>query len=103
VKAGLITTPALWVIAAAGVALFGLRPKWTSAAYGVFGLMVFIANLGPLVNAGQWLVDLTPFAHIPKVPGGAFHWAPLVWMTLVSVVLTGAGLVGFRRRDVSSD
>ncbi|MBS2553213.1 ABC transporter permease [Catenulispora sp. NL8] len=103
VKAGLITTPALWVIAAAGVALFGLRPKWTSAAYGVFGLTVFIANLGPLVNAGQWLVDLTPFAHIPKVPGGAFHWAPLVWMTLVSVVLTGAGLVGFRRRDVSSD
>jgi len=31
-----------------------------------------------------------------------FRWAPLVWMTAVSVVLTAAGLLGFRRRDVAS-
>ena len=102
VKAGLVTTPALWIIAAAAVALFGLVPKWTSGAYGVFGVMVFIAYLGPLINAGQWFLDLTPYTHIPKVPGGVFHWAPLVWMTAVSVVLTAAGLLGFRRRDVAS-
>lgn len=102
VKAGLITTPALWVIAAAAVALFGLVPKWTSAAYGVFGVMVFIAYLGPLVNAGQWFLDLTPYTHIPKVPGGTFTWTPLVWMTVVAAVLSAAGLLGFRRRDVSS-
>ena len=102
VKAGLITTPALWVIAAAAVALFGLVPKWTSAAYGVFGVMVFIAYLGPLVNAGQWFLDLTPYTHIPKVPGGTFTWTPLVWMTVVAAVLSTAGLLGFRRRDVSS-
>jgi ABC-2 type transport system permease protein len=103
VRAGLVTTPALWVIAAAGVALFGLVPKWTAAAYGVFGLMVFIAYLGPLVNAGQWFLDLTPYTHIPKVPGSEFHWAPLVWMTAISAVLAGAGLVGVQRRDITSD
>lgn len=102
VKAGLITTPALWIIAAVAVALFGLKPRWTSAAYGVFGVMIFIAYLGPLVNAGQWFLDLTPYSHIPKVPGGVFHWTPLVWMTAVAAVLTVAGLVGFRRRDMSS-
>jgi ABC-2 type transport system permease protein len=102
VRAGLITTPALWVIAAVAVALFGLWPKWTSAAYGVFGVLVFIAYLGPAVDAGQWLLDLTPYTHIPKVPGGVFHWTPLAWMTGVAAVLSAAGLVGFRRRDVSS-
>lgn len=102
VKAGLVTTPALWIIAAAAVALFGLVPKWTSAAYGVFGVLVFIAYLGPLIDAGQWFLDLTPYSHIPKVPGGVFHWTPLVWMTAVAAVLTVAGLVGVQRRDVSS-
>lgn len=101
-RAGLITTPALWIIAAVGVALFGLVPKWTAAVYGVLGLLVFIAYLGPAINASQWLLDLTPFTHIPKVPGGVFSWAPLVWMTVVAVVLAGAGLGGLRRRDVAS-
>jgi ABC-2 type transport system permease protein len=103
VGAGLITTPALWIVAGAAVALFGLKPKWTSGAYGVFGVMIFIAYLGPLVNAGQLFLDLTPYTHIPKVPGGVFHWTPLVWMTAVAAVLTAAGLVGFGRRDVSSE
>jgi ABC-2 type transport system permease protein len=102
-KAGVITAPALWIIAAVAVALFGLRPKWTSGgAYGVFGVLIFIAYLGPAVDAGQWFLDLTPFTHIPKVPGGAFEWTPLLWMTGISVVLTAAGLIGFQRRDVSS-
>ena len=102
VRSGLITTPALWIIAAAAVALFGLVPKWTPGAYGVFGVMVFIAYLGPLIDAGQWFLDLTPYTHIPKIPGGVFHWTPLVWMTAISLVLTAAGLAGLRRRDVSS-
>ncbi|NUP46764.1 MAG: ABC transporter permease [Catenulispora sp.] len=101
-RAGLITTPALWIIAAVGVALFGLVPKWTAAVYGVLGLLVFIAYLGPAINASQWLLDLTPFTHIPKVPGGVFRWAPLVWMTVVAAVLAGAGLGGLRRRDMAS-
>lgn len=102
VRSGLVTTPALWIVAAIAVALFGLVPRWTPAAYGVFGVVVFIAYLGPLVDAGQWFLDLTPYTHIPKIPGGEFHWTPLVWMTAISAVLTAAGLVGLRRRDVSS-
>ena len=101
-RAGLATTPALWIIAAVAVALFGLLPKWTSAAYGVFGVLVFIAYLGPVINAGRWLLDLTPFTHIPKIPGGQFHWAPLLWLTLLSALLAGVGLVRVERRDVSA-
>ena len=101
-RAGLVTTPALWIIAAVGVALFGLLPKWSAAVYGVFGVLVFISYLGPAINASQWLLDLTPFTHIPRIPGGVFHWTPLAWMTGIAAVLAAAGLAGLRRRDMSS-
>ncbi|MFE0463921.1 ABC transporter permease [Kitasatospora sp. NPDC058965] len=100
--AGLATAPALWVFAGAAVALFGLLPRWSTAAWGVFGVLVFIAYLGPLLDVGQWFLDLTPFTHVPRIPGGPFHWTPLVLLTLVSGALTGAGLVGLARRDVGA-
>ncbi|WP_042374077.1 ABC transporter permease [Streptacidiphilus neutrinimicus] len=98
--AGLIQLPAVWVFAAVTVALFGLLPQWTGAAWGVLGVLLFIAYLGPALNAGQWLLDLTPFTHVPKLPGSAFHAAPLVWLTVLSAALAGAGLTGLRRRDI---
>ncbi|NUR32029.1 MAG: ABC transporter permease [Catenulispora sp.] len=101
-RAGLVTTPALWLVAAVGVALFGLVPRWTAAVWGVLGAVVFVAYLGPAIDASQWVLDLTPFTHVPKIPGGVFHWTPLVWMTVVAAVLAGVGLGGVRRRDVSS-
>ncbi|WP_042450025.1 ABC transporter permease, partial [Streptacidiphilus jiangxiensis] len=98
--AGLVQLPAVWVFAAVTVALFGLLPQWTSAAWGVLGVLLFIAYLGPALNAGQWLLDLTPFTHIPKLPGAVFHAEPLLWLTLLSALLAGAGLAGLRRRDI---
>jgi ABC-2 type transport system permease protein len=45
-------------------------------------------------------MDVSPFTHVPKLPGGQLTGAPIGWLVLVSVVLTGVGLIGFRRRDL---
>ncbi|MFD0331967.1 hypothetical protein ACFQZC_36890 [Streptacidiphilus monticola] len=63
-------------------------------------MALLIAYLGPVVDAGQWLLDLTPFTHVPRLPGGELRTAPLVWLVLLSAALLGAGLAGLRRRDV---
>ena len=102
VQAALVSVPAVWIFAAAALALFGLLPKGTSAAWGVLGVLLLISYLGPAVNIGQWLLDLTPFTHVPRLPGGTFSWTPLLWLTGISAVLTAAGLVGVRRRDITS-
>jgi ABC-2 type transport system permease protein len=34
------------------------------------------------------------------VPGGAFSAVPLIWLGLIALALTGAGLAGLRRRDI---
>jgi ABC-2 type transport system permease protein len=98
--AALVQLPAVWLFAGFGTALFGLLPRWTTAAWGVLGVALLIAYLGPVVDAGQWLLDLTPFTHVPRLPGGELRTAPLVWLVLLSTALLGAGLAGLRRRDV---
>jgi ABC-2 type transport system permease protein len=100
--AALVQLPAVWVFAAAGLALFGLLPKWTTAAWGVLGVLLLISYLGPALQAPQWLLDLTPFTHVPRLPGGTFSWTPLLLLTLLGAVLTAGGLAGVRRRDITS-
>jgi len=44
--------------------------------------------------------DLSPFTHLPKLPGGELDWTPLIGLTSVTLLLCTLGLIGLRRRDV---
>ena len=55
---------------------------------------------GPALNLSQAVLDISPFTHVPKLPGGTFSIAPLVWLSATALVLAAVGLVGLRRRDV---
>jgi ABC-2 type transport system permease protein len=45
-------------------------------------------------------MDVSPFTHVPKIPGAELTVAPLLTLTAVAVALVGVGLFGFRRRDI---
>ncbi|MFE6860024.1 ABC transporter permease [Nocardia sp. NPDC057668] len=98
--AALIQLPAVWIFAAITVALFGLAPRWTPVAWGVLTAAVAVFLLGAISGAPQWLRDLEPFEHLPKVPGAAFNPAPVLILLAIAAVLITAGLIGFRRRDL---
>ncbi|MFE5284083.1 ABC transporter permease [Nocardia sp. NPDC056611] len=100
--AALVQVPAVWTFAAITVALFGLLPRWSSVAWGVLTAAIAAFLLGSLSGAPQWLRDLNPFEHAPKVPGAAFTATPIVVLLLVDVALITVGLIAFRRRDLRS-
>jgi ABC-2 type transport system permease protein len=99
--AAMVQVPAVWVLAGIAAALFGLLPRFTALAWAALVVFLLLGQLGPLFQLSQWALDISPFTHLPKLPGGEFTATPLVWLVVVTVVLTTAGLVGFRRRDVS--
>jgi ABC-2 type transport system permease protein len=70
------------------------------AAWTVLGVITLLTVVGPTLRLPQWVMDISPFTHVPKLPGGSFTPVPLLWLTGVAVALTVAGLIGLRRRDL---
>ncbi len=97
-----VQLPAVWLSAAVTVALFGLAPRLTPLSWGVLVGFVALYLIGSLSGFSQWLLDLEPFAHIPRVTGGAFTPVPLLWLLVIDAALIALGMAAFRRRDVQS-
>jgi ABC-2 type transport system permease protein len=100
--AALVQLPAVWVIGGLAVALYGLLPQAAPAAWGVSGAVLLIGWVGPALDAPQAVLDVSPFGHLPKLPGGEMSWGPVLTLTGLAVVLVAAGLTGLRRRDMTT-
>jgi ABC-2 type transport system permease protein len=98
----LVQVPAVLVLSGIAMALFGLFPRLAPVSWAVLGVCAFLVLFGPLMRLSQWLLDLSPFSHIPKVPGGDIAALPLACLLAVTAALVAAGLAGFRRRDLVS-
>ncbi|WP_019929290.1 ABC transporter permease [Nocardia sp. BMG111209] len=101
VAAALVQLPAVWLFTGATVLLFGVAPRWAPAAWGVFTAGIALYLLGSISGVPQWLLDLDPYGHLPKLPSESFTATPVVVLILLAAALTAVGLFGFRRRDLS--
>lgn len=97
--AALAQLPAALVAGAVVAALFGIAPRLATGGWAILAAFVMIGELGPLMRLRQWVTDLSPFTHAPRLPGAAMSATPLVWLMLVVLGLTVVGLTGVRRRD----
>jgi len=100
--AALVNLPAVLVLTGVVVAAFGLLPRFATAGWVALTAFVLLGQLGPILRLDQWVMDLSPFTHTPRLPGPALSVAPLLWLTAVAVLLFGVGLTAFRRRDITS-
>ncbi|MDO0913120.1 ABC transporter permease [Streptomyces sp. DT2A-34] len=94
--------PAVWVVGGLAVLLYGVLPRAAMAAWGVAGAVLLLGWVGPALDVPRAVLDLSPFGHLPKLPGGGMEWGPVGVLLGVAVVLTAVGLVGLRRRDVTT-
>lgn len=96
----MVQLPAVWVLAAVAVVLFGLLPRLTAVSWGALVICLLFGLVGSALQFDQWILDISPFTHLPHLPGGALSAAPLLWLCAAAVALAVTGLAGFRRRDV---
>ena len=95
--------PAVWVVAAVGAgAVRAAATAGGGGTWALLGVMLFITMFGKALQLAQWVLDLSPFDHLSKLPAAAFTATPLVWLAVLALALATAGLVGCRRRDLIS-
>ena len=95
-----VQIPAAWVMVAIVVAVFGSFPRLTGATWALLVAFLLIGEFGPLFELPRWMMDLSPFGHTPRLPGGRLEVAPLLWLLAVAVALMSVGTLAFQRRDV---
>ncbi|MFI0481366.1 ABC transporter permease [Actinomadura sp. 9N215] len=98
--AAVVQLPAIWVLGAVTMALFGRFPSLTVATWAVLGVCFLFGQFGAVFEFDQWLLDVSPFTHVPRLPGGDLSALPLVLLTVVAIAIGLAGLAGLRRRDI---
>jgi ABC-2 type transport system permease protein len=94
-----VQLPAVWLLSAVTIALFGIAPRFTPLAWGVLVGFIAVYLIGSLAGFPQWLLDLEPFGHIPRV-GSGFTAVPLVCLLAIDTMLIVMGATAFRRRDL---
>jgi ABC-2 type transport system permease protein len=100
VGAALAYLPALWLLVAVVMALFGLVPRAIYAAWGVLVGCFVIGLLGQVFGFPGLVDDLSPFHHVPGLPVADLTVLPLAALLAVAAALMAAGFTGFRARDI---
>lgn len=98
----LVQVAAVWVIGGLTVLLHGWAPRLAPLAWGIAGAAVLIGWVGPALDAPRAVLGLSPFGHLPKLPGGAMEWGPVLTLLGIAAALVAAGLAGLRRRDLTT-
>lgn len=76
VGAALAYAPGLWVTVGVAVALFGWYPRAGAAAWIVPVYAFLVGYLGSILQFPDWMNDLSPFGHVPKLPAADMSWTP---------------------------
>ncbi|MFC7448099.1 ABC transporter permease [Rhodococcus daqingensis] len=95
--------PAVWVLGGLTLLLFGLLPRFASAAWIGLAFCFFVLMFGATLKFPDWLMSVSPFDNLPLVPAVDFRVAPVLATTLVAAALCLVGAAAFRRRDIETN
>jgi ABC-2 type transport system permease protein len=103
VGASLVQIPAVGVLGAAVIVVVVGLPRWATGLS--WALMLGVISVGPMFGPSlglpTWLLDLSPFTHVPNAPAVAVTFAPVLALGLVCLVLAAAGVLFLRRRNLA--
>ncbi|SET02714.1 ABC-2 type transport system permease protein [Oceanobacillus limi] len=92
--------PAILVMISVAVLLIGVLPKLTSFTWLYLFYSFVVLYLGGIFQLDEWVGDLSPFGHVPQLPIEDMAWVPIGSLTIVAVMITVIGFVGYNKRDM---
>ena len=103
VGSALVQFPAIGVLGATVVVVVMLLLRWSvGLSWALVVGSIFVGPMfGPSLGLPTWLLNLSPYTHVPNVPAVALSVGSVVGLSLVCVVLATAGALLLRRRNLA--
>ena len=98
--AALAPLPAVWLVSGVGLLLFGLRARWATLGWAVLAGCLLLGQVGELLGLPGWVVGLSPYGHLPRLPAESFAIRPELGLTAIAVALLALAVWRYRERDV---
>lgn len=95
-----VQIPAVWVMIGIVLLIFGFAPRATSATWGVLVAFLLLGEFGDVLHLPRLLMNASPFAHTPRIPGQSFGATPLLIMLAIAGISIALAAIGFQRRDI---
>ncbi len=102
-EAALAQLPACLVFLGLTLLVFAFLPRATIAVgWTVVGVAAILGVWGPILQAPDWLVALSPFHHSPVPAGGETDWTGGFWMLAIGLAAGAVAVWSMRRRELTS-
>jgi ABC-2 type transport system permease protein len=92
--------PAVLLAGALGLAALAWAARWAAAGWGLLFLFLTLGELGELLHLPDWAIGLSPFHHVPALPGGTVRAAPLVVLSVLATAVALVAWLRYRSRDI---
>ncbi|MDR2620481.1 MAG: hypothetical protein LBC29_05140 [Propionibacteriaceae bacterium] len=99
-KQSLVYLPAAAVMIGVAALLIGWAPKFINLAWAYLSYVVFCGMFGTLLGLPEWAIKISAVGATPALPGHPMQWPPVLVLCAIAIALVGAGLIGFRNRDI---
>jgi ABC-2 type transport system permease protein len=97
------TAPIAWLALGAAALAFGWVPPAVTAVGALPVVGGFLLNvIADSIGAPQWVSASSPFVHVAAAPAVPPNWPATAVILAVGVILLGAGVIGYARRDVAT-
>ena len=100
VSSSVVQAPAVWVVVGVGALLLALRSGWALLGWGALVLFATLGLVGELLGLPDWVLKLSPYTHVAKVPSETFSWRPALVLSVIAAVLLVVAWTRFRTRDI---
>ena len=92
----------VWVLLGLALALYGFAPRLLGLVWLVFVYSAGMALFGQMMQLDESVLDTSVFVHIGQYPAQDLSAEAVVILTAATAVLIGLGVLGFRRRDLTT-
>jgi ABC-2 type transport system permease protein len=100
--AAAVELPAIAVLGAAAMLVTVVAPRWSSSlGWAMVVVSVIVGPMfGPSLGLPPWLLNLSPFTHVPNAPAAAVTIAPMLGLVVAGLLLAGVSALVTQQRNL---